>query len=331
MNKLKERKDRVEKALHITKLLIILVIFVVLLPIFLTEMYLKSIGLGDPIRYTANAVYGYSPTESQTKIRFKKSKIQINESGLRMDVNWKNNKRKKILFFGDSVTYGGSYIDDKEIFTYRACHAKILRAYAGDLDKFNNNLLCGNAGVNSYGIFNIVFRSRYDERIQDAEIIIFILVGDDFYRGLQKADTAHFYLNNKKFPFPAVTEAINFIATKYDINNYIAKSLNYESNNKKELVSESINLLQSEIMRLENTNKKVFLFYSPTIDKDGKINLESEYVYGELKRKINKNIISLYKILSKEMFVDSVHYNKLGHERVGNVIGEVLFNFLETK
>ena len=27
--------------------------------------------------------------------------------------------------------------------------------------------LCGNAGVNSYGVYNTVMRSKFDERIQD--------------------------------------------------------------------------------------------------------------------------------------------------------------------
>ena len=327
MNRLKERKDRVEKAINRTKLFIILVIFIILLPVFLTELYLKSIGLGAHIIYEANYVYGYSPMEKQEKIRLKKKIVRINEGGLRSLTNWEEiekNSSIKILFLGDSVTYGGSYIDEKDTFTNKVCSPK---------NKIIKNkkkpLICGNAGVNSYGIFNIVFRSRYDERIQDAEIVIFILVGDDFYRGLQKSDTAHFYLNKKKFPFPAITEAINFIATKYDVNKYISKSFDYNIKNKNDLVSESINLLQSEIIRLKDENKKVLLFYSPSINQDGKINSESKYIYDELKNKISENIISLSNILSKEMFVDSVHYNKLGHEEVSKKISIELNNLFK--
>ena len=29
--------------------------------------------------------------------------------------------KRKLFFFGDSVTYGGSYIDDKETFAHLAC------------------------------------------------------------------------------------------------------------------------------------------------------------------------------------------------------------------
>ena len=39
------------------------IIFIIslILIIFITELYLKSIGLGDPIRYDTNYIYGYAP------------------------------------------------------------------------------------------------------------------------------------------------------------------------------------------------------------------------------------------------------------------------------
>ena len=44
MNKLKERKNKVSKALAITKKIILLLVFIVLIPLLLTELYLKKIG-----------------------------------------------------------------------------------------------------------------------------------------------------------------------------------------------------------------------------------------------------------------------------------------------
>ena len=57
--------------------------------------------------------------------------------------------------------------------------------------------ICGNAGVNAYGINNIVMRSKYDRRLQDAEIFIYLFPPGDFYREYSNSKTAHFYLNNK--------------------------------------------------------------------------------------------------------------------------------------
>ena len=158
------------------------VFLIILIPTILTEIYLKYVGLGDPIIYDSNFVYGYAPRANQKKDRLKNSTVTINDVGLRAIYNWKeNNDKKKIIFFGDSVTYGGSYIDDTETFAHLACE-----------NIKNTNYICGNAGVNAYGIFNKVYRSKYDLRLNDADLRIFLLIPDDFYRGLQDSNTAHF-------------------------------------------------------------------------------------------------------------------------------------------
>ena len=198
--------------------------FILFIALFFTELYLKKIGLGDPVRYDSNILYGYAPKINQSKNRFENSKVTINESGLRSIKNWKLSKKKKIVFLGDSVTYAGSYIDDKDTFVHKVCEK---------LTEF----ICGNAGVNAYGINNIVMRSKYDRRLQDAEIFIYLFPPGDFYREYSNSKTAHFYLNNKYFIFPAITEAISFVATKYDINNYISK--HDDSNKKKKKTKKS--------------------------------------------------------------------------------------------
>ena len=71
----------------------------------------------------------------------------------------------------------------------------------------------------------MVMRSRFDIRIKNSENYIFTLAPGDFYREYVGSGAAHFYLNNKKFFLPAITEAISFISTKYDINNYISKKM----------------------------------------------------------------------------------------------------------
>ena len=143
------------------KVLIFSIISITFIAVFITELYLKKIGLGDPVRYDSNIFYGYSPKENQIKNRFKNAKVTINDVGLRSLENWKKNDSKKIVFLGDSVTYGGSYIDDKDTFSHIVCEKL-------------NQFICGNAGVNSYSIYNTVMRSKFDERIQSADIFIYL-------------------------------------------------------------------------------------------------------------------------------------------------------------
>ncbi len=277
--------------------------------ISLTEFYLRYIGLGDPVRYDSNYIYGYAPKENQKKERLRGSTVTINELGLRTPFSWRHSKKEKIIFIGDSITYGGSYIDDRKIFSFLVC-SKL------------ENYLCGNAGVNAYSITNMVMRSRYDRRINNSDVYIFIVAPGDFYREYVGSNAAHFYLNEKKFFLPAITEAISFVATKYDINNYISKKNDTKIyDNKIELVDYSINLLESEIRRLNESNKKVRLFY--TIEKNDKNSRKkiNNYILNKLLESNIKNFYTLEKVLNKdEYFFDSVHYSEKGHQAVAEKI-----------
>lgn len=282
----------------------------------LTELYLRNMGLGDPVRYDSNYIYGYSPKENQIKERLRNSIVTINDVGLRSINDWKKNSKKKIIFFGDSITYGGSYIDDKEIFSYLVC-------------KKLSNYVCGNAGVNAYSIINIVNRSKYDKRLKNISKYIFVVAPGDFYREYANSGTAHFYLNNKNFFLPAITEAISFVATKYDINNFISKSDDTKiDTNRIDLINYSTTLLESEIQRLEEENKDVFLFY--TIEKNDKgSNLKiNDYILKKLNNLKIKNFLSLAKTLNNnKYFYDNVHYNKEGHKVVSKEILSFINDF----
>ena len=220
-----------------------------------------------------------------------------------------NNLKHKIIFIGDSITYGGSYIDDEKIFSFLVCLK--MKYY-----------LCGNAGVNAYSIINMVMRSRHDQRINNEKVYIFTIAPGDFYREYAGSNTAHFYLNNNNFFLPAITEAISFFATKYDINNYISKKNDTKIyNNKTELIDYSIRLLKNEIERLSAANKKVRVFY--TIEKNDKNSKKeiNNYILNKLLDANIENFYTLEKVLSKnEFFYDNVHYNEKGHSAVAEKI-----------
>ena len=296
--------------------LITTVFFIVFIPTVLAELYLRFIGLGNPITYDDNYVYGYAPKENQKKKRFNNSTVSINDVGLRAVHNWENNKdKKKIIFFGDSVTYGGSYIDDYELFSQLICESFKSKNY-----------ICGNAGVNSYGIFNIVYRSRYDTRLNNDYLRIFLLVPDDFYRGLQDHNTAHFYLNDTDLIFNSLLEAVNFLATKYNLRKFISKrSDNIKKGNQLDLINESINLLNSEFERLKNQQKKFLIFYTPS-------NLPNDlnnFILKQIKENIDFEVIDLSIHLKKDMFEDDIHYNKKGHQKVSEIMSGQILKFLE--
>jgi hypothetical protein len=295
------------------RLIFLIVISVFFLLTFITEIFLKKVGLGDPVRYDSNILYGYSPKPNQKKKRIKGSFVTINKVGLRSLHSWDNDK-KKIIFLGDSVTYGGSYIDDNDIFSHQVC--KNLKSF-----------ICGNAGVNAYSVKNIVMRSKYDERIQDGAIYIYLFPPGDFYREYSNAQTAHFYLNNKKFFLPGIFEASSFVFTKHDINKFISK---YDDTIQKEkdyfsLIDYSVEILKNEIEDKKDNKKKVYIFLSN--EKNDK-NYENElnmYVKNKLIKEIN-NVNLLNDVLNDDIFFydESVHFNVIGHEIVAKKIHKII-------
>ena len=95
MQKYKNYKSLMKKKL----LYSIIIIFIISLPILAAEIYLKYVGLGDPIIYDKNYVYGYAPRPNQKKLRIRNSTVTINDVGLRSLKNWKMNRDKKNNFF----------------------------------------------------------------------------------------------------------------------------------------------------------------------------------------------------------------------------------------
>jgi len=295
------------------KLIISLVTIFIFSLTFLTELYLKKIGLGDPVRYDSSNLYGYSPKPNQKKNRLKGSLVTINNAGLRSQSSW-DIQKKKIIFLGDSVTYGGSYIDDEKIFTHKVCN-------------YIKNFICGNAGVNAHGVINIVLRSKFDQRIQDSNIFIYLFPPADFYREYVNSQTAHFYLNNKNFFLPAITEAISYIFTKYDLNNYVSKfdDTEIKIQNNYKLIDYSIKILKEEIQNKIMNKKKVYIFI--TNEKSDK-NFEkkiNKYIKDNLSKEI-ENIIFLNDTLNHDKFFydKSVHLNEDGHE----VVAKRIYNTL---
>lgn len=137
------------------------------------ELVLRfAFGLGNPVLYDSNPIYGYRPLPHQETTRFSKSRLYFNNLGLRSDDEWDENIENKVLFIGNSVTYGGSYISNQELFTYYAMEG--ITDFMG-----------GNAGVNGWGIENM-YGLIVETEFLPARTYVTIVGKQDFYRGLTR-------------------------------------------------------------------------------------------------------------------------------------------------
>ncbi|WP_160110397.1 SGNH/GDSL hydrolase family protein [Caballeronia arvi] len=86
--------------------------------LFLLEIGLRvGLGLGNPVLFEPSADYGYFPVANQDVTRFG-SHVVINHAGMRSAefADTKANGTRRILFVGDSVSFGPTYVGQDEIF-----------------------------------------------------------------------------------------------------------------------------------------------------------------------------------------------------------------------
>ncbi|HEV7730634.1 MAG TPA: hypothetical protein VGR62_00665 [Candidatus Binatia bacterium] len=112
----------------------------------LAEVGLRVVGFGDPVLYDNRAAWGYRPLPDQTRRRFGGARVHVNGLGTRgPDVGREpRDGARRVLFLGDSVTFGGTYVDDDALFSAVAAAAQHVPVEPLD------------AGVNAWGFENVL-------------------------------------------------------------------------------------------------------------------------------------------------------------------------------
>ena len=289
-----------------------MVIFLIFLKIS-DILFFKFIGLGNSLIYRHSKIYGYDIQPNQN-IKRRGKIVTINESGMRSLKSWSKDYDKKILFIGDSVTFGGSLVNDQDIFTEKICN-KIL----------DINVVCGNYAVNGFGIEAINKRIKY-RNFSDEDLIIVTVIGNDFERGFNQLGFQPYYTKKTSNFFPALTELVFLILDririkiKYDFKNISEAKDVFE----KYKFDETANLIKT----LNQTKKEYYVFYSPEIGE-----IEGQIDYSTIKKILRKEIKNFYdltdevKKYKKKVFYDGVHLTEFGHELYANAI----FNIINSK
>lgn len=83
------------------------------------EIAIRAVGLGQVVEYVPSERWGYLMKPSQEVWSYGHP-VNINSSGLRgPDFSVRRQHAWRVLFVGDSVTYGGAAIPDKEVFAQK--------------------------------------------------------------------------------------------------------------------------------------------------------------------------------------------------------------------
>jgi hypothetical protein len=279
--------------------------------IFVLEKIAQSFGLGKVVVYDTSPVYGYRPIPHQDASRNKNIALRFNNLGLRADVDWDLAQTKnKILFLGDSVTYGGSYIANSELFSTLAI-------------KDFKNYQSANAGVNAWGVLNVHALIK-QMAFLPADIYVSVFPEGDFYRGLMRIGGQPFWSQTPKY---ALEELWQYLAYKINLKKTWSQTQTPLSKSSQihtvELAALSIKDLN---IYFDSQHKKHLLYISPsrsqmqgktTINTDikqalQKYNIEVVYIKDKLEQMNIKNIDAL--------FHDEIHLTKEGHRAWGEVI-----------
>jgi hypothetical protein len=147
-----------------------------------SEVILRSMGFGNPIVYRIDPRIGYYPAPHQDVHRYG-GNIHINDFGMRSrDVSAaKPAGTYRILMLGDSTLYGGSYIDQNQLYATRL--EKLLNQYPDALPGAPRQVEILAMGVNGWGPEHEAAYAR-QFGLFDADLVMVMGPPDDAYRPL---------------------------------------------------------------------------------------------------------------------------------------------------
>ena len=178
------------------------VVLGVLLFLATVECLLRiGFGFGRPLLYVADVYTGFIPAPNQDLRRYG-ARIHINEYGMRSESvrEPKPVAERRLLFIGDSVTFGTTYVDQDSIFT--ALIRDALNREGGKPTEVLNASAGGWAPENEYQY--LVSRGTFE-----AEIVIFVVNTNDLAQPLERFNIS------PQFPVKNPLSAIGEVLERY--------------------------------------------------------------------------------------------------------------------
>jgi hypothetical protein len=282
------------------------------------EIYLRSLGLGDPILFYTNDTYRYAPQPNQRQSRWRGAEVTIDSKGLRGVEDWTTRADVKILFVGDSVTWAGTYIGDKDTFAHGVCER--LEQTTG------RSFVCGNAGVNQYGTDNMAARIRA-RGINDESILVVTLISHDTLRGLAGPEGFFHATERPPPPFRAVWEAGSYVAWR--TAQYFR---GHESIKDPGIPDRSLDNLFAAIRETQRPDRKVLIVHSPL---ENELNAPPNALTLRVRSRLagsGFDILDLYPDMAaanaKDFYYDGVHLDVAGHRLYADRIAARLQAFV---
>lgn len=293
------------------------------------ELGLRFIfGLGHPVLYDNTYAYGYRPVANQQLARTARKRIRINNLALRATRDWpavRDTSQLRLLYLGDSVTYGGSNIDDQETF------AEIS---AADLTRrIHRDVLVGNAGVNGWGPQNILGLVRH-EGFLASDVVVIVGQEADFERALIHVAETPFW--NRR-PASALEELLSsHVAYPVGSHRFLPKDRFVSAAEMDSVKRANLDALL-EVARLARTSgARVLMVWHPSRDAASG-NTDDAYRQAYLNRCGAEGFTTFdgYPLVRREpqpgqLYMDALHLDVRGHALYGRSLAEALADLVRS-
>lgn len=286
-----------------------------LICLLLAEKFASHFGLGKTVVYDAHPIYGYRPQPNQIVARQPTQVIKINNLGLRAEQDWEPSQyQHRILFLGDSVTYGGSYIANQDLFSHLA--VKHLPQYVS-----------GNAGVNGWGVNNVHALIK-EMTFLPAQIYVSVFPEGDFYRGHMRIGGQPFWTSKPRY---ALEELFQYIVYKIHLQkNSHFHFLLLTDAEKTQIAEIAVRNLKDLDLYLKANHREHLIYITPSRQEvlgeatEDKV-LMALFAKYDLKVIYLKDKLEQLKLSDKaQFFHDDIHLSKEGHQIWGSMIASDL-------
>lgn len=297
------------------------------------EVTARMIGFGHPIVYY-NATYGgIRPLPNQRVERFRDATVTIDSNGFRT-ANPDEEFGIQVLFVGDSVTWGGTTIDDNDLFSEVA--SDVVRAEGTDVYSMN-------AGVNGTGLMNQadVYLSCQDS----ADLLVWLF---PWASTLRCYTTAGFLWPPTKKPRFALVEAGDHLIrtqwlTRFRTEGRIPQGQqnlfpevaggyeNFFEGVLEERTRRNVEVLKRTVETAVNKGTPVIVGITPEFSGSGLVpnSIEAAEHLQQL-ASLGAQILDVHQVLSSgeediaDLYLDRIHLTREGHRLVGEALGKLL-------
>jgi len=288
-----------------------------LLALAAAEAGLRLLGLGHPILYDNRATYGYRPLPDQTRRRLFGARVHVNGLGLRGPDAPPDALR--LLFLGDSVTWGGSYVDDAQLFGTIAADVVAER-----LPGRFPSIVAEDAGVNGWGPQNVL--ALIEERGGfGSPVWVLTLIEDDFRREKTRINEVPYF---NVAPSTALEELLVLAGYKVVTAYKRAKP----AEDLARIAADDVGACSRIFAASQHAGARMLVVWHPTVlALAGREPEPSKAALFGAATAAGVPVLDLgpaYRAAGDGLYADGVHLSAAGHRVAGRAIGERLATIL---